>query len=483
MRRGPVRLACLGALLTLALAAPAQARQSPRIINGEPASPGEYPSQGFLEFDVPGPPPVGGTFICGGSLVSNRFFVTAAHCATPGGSDTPLDPSAFRVYLGKTDRAQFNDTTDRYLVTRNQVNDTYDPNGPANDVAVLTLDRPAPASLEPLRLIEENETPLWAAGRVATVIGWGVTELGGTSQTLLEADVGMVSDAFCASRWGVSFDAESMVCAGGGATDTCGGDSGGPLLVSDGGFLVLAGLTSWGADPCGEQGTPGVYTRLGVPSLNQFVRSLVPSVSLKASTRGPETGQEVSFSATASRPADVPAFTDLAWDFGDGSPVQHGAAVSHHYTAPGAYTARVTATSSGPDTATSKVRINVSTPPPPAPPVVAPPVVTKPTPTGPAARISASGRPKVRGGRFRIRISFAATAPRGTAVITVLRGSRKVGSARTRVVPGRSKRVTVKLNKTGKRLLRRAKSKRLKVRVRVKVGSRTLRTSTITIRR
>jgi secreted trypsin-like serine protease len=481
MRRGPVRLACVCALLTLALASTAQARQSPRIINGEPASSGEYPSQGFVEFDVPGPPPVGGTFICGGSLVSNRFFVTAAHCATPGGSEDELAPSAFRVYLGKVDRAQFNETSDRYAVTRNQVNELYDADTFANDVAVLTLDRTAPANLEPLRLIEEGETPLWAAGRLATVIGWGVTESGSTSRLLLEANVGMVSDMGCAAVWGPNFDAESMVCAGGGTTDTCGGDSGGPLMVSDGGFLVLAGLTSWGATQCGEQGTPGVYTRLGIPSLNDWVRDRIPFARIARSVANPETGQEVSFTATASRPAEVPAFTDFAWNFGDGSPVQHGTAVSHHYTAPGAYTARLTATGSGADTAVTKVRMNVSTPPPPPPPVVIPPPVVQ-RPSGPVARIS-SGRPKVRGGRFRIRVSFRSDAPRGTAVITVLRGKRKVGSARTRVVPGGSKRVTVKLNKTGRRLLKRAKSQRLKVRIRVRVGSRTLRTSTLTIRR
>ena len=50
MRGGPVRLACLSALLGLLLCAPAQAKPQaqPRIINGHPASAGEYPAQGVL---------------------------------------------------------------------------------------------------------------------------------------------------------------------------------------------------------------------------------------------------------------------------------------------------------------------------------------------------------------------------------------------------------------------------------------------------
>ena len=50
-------------MLGRAGAAPPQ----PRIINGDAASAGEYPAQGFLELDTSE-----GTFVCGGSLVSNR---------------------------------------------------------------------------------------------------------------------------------------------------------------------------------------------------------------------------------------------------------------------------------------------------------------------------------------------------------------------------------------------------------------------------
>ena len=100
-----------------------------------------------------------------------------------------------------------------------------------------------------------------------------------------------------------------------------------------------------------------------------------------------------------------------------------------------------------------------------------------------SARILASGKPLVTRGRFHIRVNFTADAPKGTAIIEVFRGKKKIGTAKTTVRRNGSKRVTVKLSKAGRKLLRRSKSKRLKVTVRVRVKRQVLQTRKLTIRR
>jgi hypothetical protein len=88
----------------------------------------------------------------------------------------------------------------------------------------------------------------------------------------------------------------------------------------------------------------------------------------------------------------------------------------------------------------------------------------------------------VKRGHFPIRIRFARTAPRGTAVIEVYRGGRRIGMARTKVERGATKRVRVKLLRSGRRALSRSSTHRLTVRVRVRVGRTILRTKRLTIR-
>jgi trypsin len=490
MRGGSARLACLlGALISLLGLAPADAAQRPRIINGDAADQGEYPAQGFLELSTSE-----GPYVCGGTLVSNRYFLTAAHCATQPDTTTRLDPAALHVTLGKVDKNEFA-PSDRYSVADNQVDALFDYTGPKgdipdHDVALLTLATPAPPSLEPLRIVGAAEAGLWASGAAATIIGWGTTEHGGLSDELLEASVPMQSDANCSSAWGAGFHSSTMVCAGGGATDTCGGDSGGPLMVSDAGFLVLAGLTSWGADPCAEPNRPGVYTRLGATALNDWVRERVPMARASVSDASPQEGEPVTFSVTTTHPANPAAFTSFAWDFdSDGVTDATGASVSHAYPAGGNFVARVRATGSGADAVTDKVSIAVASPPPPpavspAPPPISP-AVTPPVaaPRAELATILASGRPRVRRGRFSLRLNFARTAPPGIAVIEVFKGRRKIGSARARVRRGGSRRVVLKLTPRGRRLLRRSPTGRLRVRVQVRVKRQVLRSRALTIRR
>ena len=111
------------------------------------------------------------------------------------------------------------------------------------------------------------------------------------------------------------------------------------------------------------------------------------------------------------------------------------------------------------------------------------PKASRPAKAGPLATILAAKRPKVKRGHFRIRIRFAKTAPKGTAVVEVYRGERRVGIARTKVKRGATKRVRVKLMRSGRRALRRSSHHRLRIRVRVRVGRTILRTKRLTLRR
>jgi secreted trypsin-like serine protease len=69
-----------------------------------------------------------------------------------------------------------------------------------------------------------------------------------------------------------------MVCAGypEGGTDTCEGDSGGPLLapVSAAAFRLVA-ATSFG-NGCAQPGKPGVYARLAEGPIRDWIRSVAP---------------------------------------------------------------------------------------------------------------------------------------------------------------------------------------------------------------
>jgi len=46
---------------------------APRIVNGYPASRGDFPHQASVTID--------GSSFCGGSLISENYVLTAAHCA------------------------------------------------------------------------------------------------------------------------------------------------------------------------------------------------------------------------------------------------------------------------------------------------------------------------------------------------------------------------------------------------------------------
>jgi secreted trypsin-like serine protease len=479
------------ALLLLVLAAPASSAArsvQPRIVGGTAAAQGEYPAQGFLLIEDD-PSHAGPDAFCGGTLVGSRQFLTAAHCATQdlgGGASVPLPASSFTVRLGNVDRRV---TDDEYTAVKNDVNADFDSASFQNDSAMLTLNRPAP--YEPMRIVDDGEDVKWAAGTKARIIGWGTTSSGGLSSNfLLKADVPIISDTQCGTDYGADFDPATMVCAADGTHDTCQGDSGGPLLVPDGDFFVDAGIVSWGIG-CADAANPGVYSRIGDEPLNSWVHSRTPEADFELSHQ-PRANEPVTLTSTSRHPDGADYFTEFKWDLdNDGSfDDASGKSITTTFPAEGEAVAGLEAQKPGGDVAKVYYSFDVGPDPnAPQPPAATPTPTPTPTPIATPetpkhlATILVSGKPKVKNRRFKIRVRFAKAAPKGTAVIEIFRGKKRIGIARVKVKRGATRRVTVRLTPQGNRILQRAASKKLKISIRVRVGSQKLRTKGATIRR
>jgi hypothetical protein len=348
-------VAAVAALLATAPAAVA----GDGIVGGTPASPGAYPAQGAFRMQTS----LGQGF-CGGTLVAPTLFLTAAHCVDDLGETVP--PQDMSVYMGDVDLQPPNPAENFFGVVAVDRHGAYDPDTFQNDLAMLTLARPAP--FQPLRVIRPEESAKWAPGTSARIIGWGLTDpqdQQSASAILLEADVPIRSDAQCAADYPgapfePAFDAATMVCAAPelGGVDTCQGDSGGPLMVSDGPALVLVGVTSWGTG-CAEADHPGVYVRLGAPALNTWVGGARPQASFTASAA--LVGAATTFTATSTTPEG--SFSVFNWDLdGDGAfDDATGGTAARVYPAPGPVTVGLESIQPGGDHALATQTIVVNT--------------------------------------------------------------------------------------------------------------------------
>ncbi|KAL4235593.1 hypothetical protein ACF0H5_003989 [Mactra antiquata] len=232
---------------------------SERIINGEEATPGEFPHQVTLLRN--------GYHMCGGSIIGIGNALTAAHC---------VDGQAVNSLAVVVNLHDFSSPGNYIWFDLDEVfvHNDYNtgPGGFPNDVAVLNL-RPNEHDITPniIPLASGSQT---YAGQTCKISGWGVTESGSGSNVLLKADVRVLSHSECVAEWGSNNIVSSQhICVKGdegNGQGACNGDSGGPL-VCDG---VLAGATSWGRSGCHIGGVvthPSVYAR--ITSFNSWIRA------------------------------------------------------------------------------------------------------------------------------------------------------------------------------------------------------------------
>ncbi|ODM99657.1 Trypsin-1 [Orchesella cincta] len=226
-------------------------KDQPLIIGGSKTADGELPYQILLQHQ--------GQYICGGSFINvngTHFVLTAAHCVGT------RHPSRYTVVAGETDRNTASGNEQLRNVKTVFRHGQYSSRTLQNDIALLAIDEPFEVNefVSPIPLPKQGQD---TTGEVV-VSGWGyITPIGIASRYLKKVTISVIDNLACKAFYAIRllYVTNSMLCAGRvrGLSDSCNGDSGGPLTTVDGGYL--AGIVSWGT-LCALPLQPGVYTQV-----------------------------------------------------------------------------------------------------------------------------------------------------------------------------------------------------------------------------
>ncbi|CAF0787106.1 unnamed protein product [Rotaria sp. Silwood1] len=203
---------------------------------------------------------IANTYLCGGSIISSSWIITAAHCAEG------FTASQFKVYAGSNIR--YSGTQNR-TVSKVILHSEYNSATFVNDIALLKLASPLNMSDPYVRSIclpSISQATLSAGewppvGTNVVAVGWGRLSEGGSLPSTLQQVTLQTVDYQASTCTPTMKDWHVQFCAGvsGGGKDTCQGDSGGPLMMfSSNNQWILVGVTSSGIG-CAEAAYSGMF--------------------------------------------------------------------------------------------------------------------------------------------------------------------------------------------------------------------------------
>lgn len=197
-----------------------------RVVGGRDAAPGAYPWIAALMYQVQGAASL--RQLCGGSLITKRHVLTAAHC---------IKPTLKAVALGIHDINKLAEGSVIAVSTMKR-HEEYDAKRILNDIAMLKLAKEATINdfIRPVCLpLQEPQKSMDLTGYQPFVAGWGTTDANGPSANILqEVQVPVVNTQSCGNAYKTYFPNQvfdnRILCAGATGKDSCQGDSGGPLV-------------------------------------------------------------------------------------------------------------------------------------------------------------------------------------------------------------------------------------------------------------
>uniref|UniRef100_UPI00398E4861 prothrombin n=1 Tax=Pristiophorus japonicus TaxID=55135 RepID=UPI00398E4861 len=243
-----------------------------RIVNGEDADKGSAPWQVMLFRKNPQ------QLLCGGSLLSDQWVITAAHCILYPPWDKNFTAKDIIIRLGKHKRTGYESETEKiFALDRIIVHPKYDWEENLNrDIALLHMKKPTTFTdyISPICLPTMDVTQrLLLSQQEGRITGWGNLRENFISNQLMrpvvlqEIQLPIVEHDTCVSSTSIKVT-KNMFCAGysvnaGQHGDACEGDSGGPFVMKNptDDRWYLMGIVSWG-EGCDRNGKYGFYTHV-----------------------------------------------------------------------------------------------------------------------------------------------------------------------------------------------------------------------------
>jgi len=226
---------------------------SNKIVGGETVTPHEFPWQVALYVASRG-----SSWFCGGTIISDEWILTAAHCTrlavsieVVAGAQNPSQDEPTQV---RQDAANFFEHPDYNTRTLN------------NDISLIKLAQKLPQTdaISPVCL-PTRSSPDLQEGDMMTATGWGL--LSDSTFATLADDLHKVTAPIldretCKTSFGNTVTEDTVCLDTTGGKGPCQGDFGGPLTWIENGQYVTRGITSFISNEGCKKGDPVVNTNV-----------------------------------------------------------------------------------------------------------------------------------------------------------------------------------------------------------------------------
>ncbi|XP_020808967.1 chymotrypsin BI [Drosophila serrata] len=229
-----------------------------RIFGGDVGNPHCFPYQVGMLLQRPK-----GLYWCGGSLISDKYVVTAAHCVDMA--------KRALVFLGANEIKNAKEKGQVRLMVPSSnfhIYPTWNPKRLKDDIALVRLPHPVSFNerIHPIQLPKRHYEYRSFKNKLAIASGWGryATGVHAISNVLRYVQLQIIDGRTCKSNFPLSYRGTNICTSGRNARSTCNGDSGGPLVLQRkySKKRVLVGITSFGSIYGCDRGYPAAFTKV-----------------------------------------------------------------------------------------------------------------------------------------------------------------------------------------------------------------------------